>query len=189
MAKRPQRYADLDEDQYRRCLIRERIIALVNTDFGGLIKYLRNEEDYIRHSGFDTISKQEIRCPLYKASFNPRCTDADLEMFDRIFGHYIPPRQRMTNESIQKYERYHERTRTPEEEVDYRISCTYEVFYNWIVSGECQKTIRELNDYGRERLKEGVEIAIMNENQISKTRTYEEGDRERMYQVLKGYGI
>ena len=95
----------------------------------------------------------------------------------------------MTNESIQKYERYHERTRTPEEEVDYRISCTYEVFYNWIVSGECQKTIRELNDYGKERLKEGVEIAIMNENQISKTRTYEEGDRERMYEVLRRYGL
>lgn len=186
---RPARYKDLDDAQYNRCILREQIVLLSKTDFGQLIIYLRTQEDSIRRAGFDDIAKGEIRCALYDASFNPRCTRDDEEMFDRLFGYYKPPRGRYNPDREDRYIRYHERTRTPEEEVEYRINCTYEVFYDWIVGKRFRSILHELSDHGRQRLRDGIEEAIQHNYSIGHTREYEEGDRERLYASLEVYGL
>lgn len=193
--KRPPAYAHLTDAQYNRAILREQIIQRSQSDARGLVTWLHEHEEEIRRADFCDSAKYEIRRAIEYRTGISMMSSEEMVFLTSLFAPHVravPTKERTQYATKMHYFDMNDayRTMTSHDYITYMTDCTYHVFWDWINSDTVHEIMRSgFSQDDMAWLAERIEHAIeRNHNLSDHRRSYEEGDREKIFAILAECG-
>lgn len=157
--RKPKACQHLSDAQYNRCMLREKYIALTQSDKHFAVRYLRENERRFRMAGFDDIAKQEMYRGITWDGFGNLTSD-DLSFLTSMFGARQKAIPRPYNTQITESKSSYRPPSTPLEWMHEMKFSTFPRFRSWMNNESNKRILDELDDYGRNCLCDAIEYQL-----------------------------
>lgn len=150
--------------------IRITLVGYSKSDYKAFMEYLEQNADMLRyHIPYDEQESMRKICDDAWNRFSKESKLADVDLFDEVFGFYIP--------NNMPYVQGQPKVPRIERELDYFAKSTYTAFYKWISRPETYKQFNMHSDL-KDRFKRVIDRQKRENKHIGSNKGYEQSDED-----------